>query len=431
MTDSSSPDGNPKWPWRYVAHATIEFRTPFAIRSGRGDVFSDSLFVVDANGLPAIPGSSIAGVLRHNAARFGFSPAEINDLFGHEIEKGQDIGNGARLTVSWACVHDRHDKPVEGLADPYGDQADDPVLENARQGVLRDHVRLGHRGSAENRGKFEETLVAAGHRFTFELHLVGKAEDEAGWNRLLGLLSWRGLRLGGGSRRGFGAFTLIRLHQCGFDLAKKKDFGAYCDVGGFDLGGIKSSDQPTSDQPRVKSEPAGAVIIILNGFGPREPWLFGGGVAESGEDFAPVAEKRVTWRKDNRDGGLLGAVNAAPVHMIPATGLKGSLSHRLAWHHNLLTARDRWRTAPPEESDPPPNDAKSAIEALFGRVKESGTGVQGRIGRLVLDDLFLSEVLAATACGMSPRTASPVERAGAACSPKRCFGPARGRRAIA
>jgi hypothetical protein len=45
MTDSSSPDGNPKWPWRYVAHATIEFRTPFAIRSGRGDVFSDSLFV--------------------------------------------------------------------------------------------------------------------------------------------------------------------------------------------------------------------------------------------------------------------------------------------------------------------------------------------------------------------------------------------------
>ena len=57
------------YPLRYVARPTIEFTTPFLVGAGEEDFFSDAVFVADANGLPAIPGSSIAGVLRHEFKR--------------------------------------------------------------------------------------------------------------------------------------------------------------------------------------------------------------------------------------------------------------------------------------------------------------------------------------------------------------------------
>ena len=48
--------------WR-VADITLQAESPFLIASGDTDGSSDALPVVDANGLPTIPGSSLAGVL--------------------------------------------------------------------------------------------------------------------------------------------------------------------------------------------------------------------------------------------------------------------------------------------------------------------------------------------------------------------------------
>src|SRR5271169_2574640 len=153
-------------PLRYAARVTIEFTTPFIIGAGDPDLFSDAVFVADANGLPALPGSSIAGVLRHEltaSINNGSSMSKdiIDDLFGFQ-EK--DAGKGSRLRVSWGCIHDSRNIPVEGIADPA--RLDGEVLNKARYAMQRDHVCITHKGTAKKQGKFDERSVTAGHRFT-------------------------------------------------------------------------------------------------------------------------------------------------------------------------------------------------------------------------------------------------------------------------
>lgn len=397
------------WPVRHVARVTLQFLTPFAVRSGRGDLFSDSVFVTDANGLPAIPGSSIAGMLRHAAAAvLGDGTVErmdpdqekhvflnvVEHLFGTSAGRDRDAGFGSRLTVSWAAIHDRADRPVDGMRDPYGPMADDPVLENARAGVLRDHVRIDHRGGPADRGKFEETLVAAGHRFTVELVLSGNEEDASAMDALLGLLSSPGLRLGGGGRRGYGAFMVVAVRRRAFDLRDEAGFDAFSalpvDLG--DAGPLEPNGIPESVPP------AGSAAIVLDGFGPRDRWLCGGGTAETGEDFAPVAERIVMWKSAGVTGWA-GEVTEAPVHVVPASGIKGALAHRLSWHSNLLAARRGARLWADGAGGPDPaavtGPANPAVLALLGRVKHKNE--RGYAGRLLLDDLFLSDGAVRTA----------------------------------
>ena len=53
-----------KYPYRFLARIVIEAKTPLAVGSGDNNVLTDALVATDANGLPYIPGTSIAGVVR-------------------------------------------------------------------------------------------------------------------------------------------------------------------------------------------------------------------------------------------------------------------------------------------------------------------------------------------------------------------------------
>ena len=50
---------------RFLARFVIEAETPLAVGSGEKDVLTDALVATDVNGLPYIPGTAIAGVVRH------------------------------------------------------------------------------------------------------------------------------------------------------------------------------------------------------------------------------------------------------------------------------------------------------------------------------------------------------------------------------
>ncbi len=399
---------------RYVARVTLQFVTPFLVGTGHGDIGSDSVFVTDANGLPAIPGSSIAGVLRHAWRRRGLPSvtwqhgkraitiAADEDLFGTKIAKAQDRGLGSRLAVSWAAVHDAEDRPVDRLLDVNRDPMHDGVLTNARTGIVRDRVRITHTGAAADRGKFEETLVSAGHRFTFEMVLAGTDADRELWGSLLSLLQLPGLRFGKGTRHGFGAFKIVRVAARGFDLRQPIDYDAFATLGA-DLG--RSPALPPA-QPAPIATPGPQLDIILEGFGPLEPWLFGGGVPDGQEDIAAVCEPVVTWADDRGTVATRGHV------LLPASSIKGVLAHRLAWHHNLLSAR-----ATPDDAcvwartdagtdgagaDPQAltGSANPAVLCLFGAVKHTARAdrpsgpdadtaeATGRAGRVTLDDRY-------------------------------------------
>ncbi|NLF17973.1 MAG: hypothetical protein GX595_12095 [Lentisphaerae bacterium] len=363
---------------RYVLRAVIEFTTPFLVGAGRGGDVADAVFVADANGLPALPGSSLAGALRAAFHGAGHSPEDENRLFGYQ---DGDTGAGSRLSVSWACIHDQHDRPVEGIVEPR--RLDDPVLAMARVPTIRDHVRISHRGAADSsgHGKFDEQAVGAGQRFTFEMELDGVAADERLWDALLGVVGDPALRLGGRTRRGFGGFRIVSAGARVFDLAK--DFGDYSRH-------PVSLASPSPVLSPLKTTAGGVPsswATIRVDLRPQGYWMFGGGQDLAGvlgdADMAPVRDCRVVWNKGH------GRV-VEDLVVLPGTGIKGALAHRVAFHYNALsgTFADGLGADGVEAVTGPRN---GAVGALFGFCKgDAGEdGEDGRRGRVVIDDLFL------------------------------------------
>lgn len=360
--------------FRYLLRSTIEFTTPFLIGSGRSDDIADATFAADANGLPAIPGSSLAGMLRA-AFLAAHGPEKTNGLFGYQDRKD---GQGSRLSVSWAAIHDSQNQPVIGIADPK--RMKDDVLANAMAPAIRDHVRISHKGAsdAKSHGKFDEHAVCAGHRFTFELELTGDESDASLWNDLLGVLASPSLRLGGKTRRAFGSFKFVFLATRSFNL--KTDFADYTRH-------PVALDTPSS--VLVRQEPASPsaseATIIKMELTPSSYWMFGGGYdlpsAKGDADMAPVRDSRILW--DNGNGTV-----KRDILVIPGTAIKGAISHRLAFHYNAMAGIFADKQ---DNLDSQVGENNPAVKALFGFCKSADKNNDGQKGRVILDDLFIEK----------------------------------------
>lgn len=356
----------------FLARVTIEFTTPFHIGSGESDGASDAGVVRDWNGLPALPGDSLTGMLRQ-AYEDGYGVDETRSLFG--FQDAQD-GQGSALCVSWGLIHDENNEVKEALTLRSKLEADD-VLYDAMYPTLRDHVRLGHRGTAEAAGKFDELTVSAGHRFTFELELTGDPEDEEKWQRLLGLLNDRFLRIGGKTRRGLGAFVVQSLTGCALDLSRSEDFQAY-------LNHSSELSQRPDWQP-LKVNPVSNIAernheeITLK-LVPEDYWMFGGGFDETGTvDSVAVRDSLVVW--SDVEEGVRGSLK--PVYVIPGSSVKGALSHRVAFHYNRMTGQFADKKSP-AELDNLVGEKNLAVRNLFGNM----AGENGQPGRVWIDDQF-------------------------------------------
>lgn len=352
--------------FRHILRATIEFQTPFTIGAGKEDTLSDSLFVTDANGLPAIPGSSLAGVLR----------AQLNNLQDQNRIFGFHEGSASRLRVTWACIHDSQNKPVEGLATP--ERLSDPVLANALNPTIRDHVRINHKGASANdqHGKFDEKVVSAGHRFTFEMEFLSSGDEVAhsDWEKIKTTLQSPLLRIGGKTRRGYGKFTLITLLERVFNLGKDTDFKAY-QSHSVSLQ-VPATNFLTINTP--KTNPVNAIRIQIK-LKPEGYWMIGGGedmATDTAEaDMAPIRDNKIVW-KDNT-----GSVQR-DILVIPATAIKGALSHRIAFHYNALTGK----FADTPQNPATDGSANEAIRQLFGYVDEKGKACKGIV---IIDDVYV------------------------------------------
>lgn len=403
----SAPERDGPARWRQIARVTIELTSPLMIGTGGSTAFADNAVVTDANDLPAIPGATLAGVLRAAWRAAGHTP-DHNELFG--CQDG-DEGDRSRLLVSWGAIHGADNVPVPARLPPGAVDAD-PVLADARGLILRDHVRIGHRGVVDGRGKFDRSAVRAGHRFTFELELdcfTEPAPDDDTLRRLIDLLHHPAVRLGGATRAGLGAFTVARAVVRTFDL--KRDLDAYLELGAElrDAGG---------DLERYTPTPRGAAgrrfCLRLE---PAEPFAIGGGDPDtwprpkgrsreqSPPDLLPCREARIEWPDDR---GRLGDAHWC----VPATAIKGALRHRTAFWLRALD--EQWvgthleRPATHSDFDPWGPQALPGIQRLFGHVHDerTGTGAQtddtesGAPGRVLLSD--------ARPAGATPRTATHV-----------------------
>jgi CRISPR/Cas system CSM-associated protein Csm3 (group 7 of RAMP superfamily) len=346
-----------------VARVTIEVTSPLLIGTGAGDDLVDAVCVMDANGLPVLPGSSLAGVLRHAWGE------GADDLFG--FQRGQG-GSRSRLTVSWGQVHGADDRPVAPRARLDGR---DEVLTLLRSMVLRDHVRLDGRGVVDERGKFDEQLVPRGARFTFELWLdEGSGE---GLMPLIRLLASPALRLGGRTRRGLGAFKVVRVASRAFNLTRDREAFLRLPVSLDQKADVLQAWKPDALQGAGDAGALRCSVQLL----PEGTVLFGAGDAPEGASGAvaeadrfPVTERAILWREGR------GTVSK-PMLVLPASGVKGALRHRVGfWARALGDAR--------LDGDVDGQEAEE-VEELFGSIR--GRDGRGQAGRVVLDDFLPAE----------------------------------------
>ncbi|MFN8614205.1 MAG: RAMP superfamily CRISPR-associated protein [Vulcanimicrobiota bacterium] len=357
---------NTPWQAFQLAYVTIELETAFLIGAGESDHLFDSVFVTDANSYPSIPGESLAGVMRHALG----DRAEA--LFGFQ---NKDDGEASRIRVSFAHCHGQDDKPVAFRTDATAD----PVLSALSAGVGRDHVRIGKHGAVDQRGKFDELVVPAGARFTFEICL--SKESQVKLEELVGLLAGPDLHIGGKTRRGLGRFKVVRVRSADFDLTRKEDLQRLARLP-VALEKAACSDQlkPLTLPKAMKRHDTFHALLKLKPIG---TWMIGGGIPTGREpqrekegpwDRVPLSERKVIWtRKGEQERGEVVSDKDAP-YLLPGSSIKGALRHRTAFH--LRRLKQIWTDQEvPEEVE------------LFGDIRGKQ---EGRPGCVFIGDLYVA-----------------------------------------
>ncbi len=320
----------------HFARITLEARAPLMIGSGHEDALADVLLARDVNGLPVLPATSIAGVLRHR-----FRPEEARAFFG--FQDAQD-GHASPLTFTDGLFHWQDDRPRDGIVFDPEDFKDDPFVEIGKRDhpVRRDHVRLNERGTVEGDGKFERSAAPAGSRFTFEITQRG---DGGALDAVLAEVE-KGLWLGGATRSGYGEMTCIARGRETLDLGDAQGRKRYVELMAQDLGSRDIEMCPVD-----AAEAAGWMLQ-----GRIEGPLLVGAASDAAEyDRVPYREAAIVWSDDGPQ--------IREVVVVPASAIKGALRHRTLFH-----LRRQGHGA-----------AREAIDVLFGSATDGGGGQAGML----------------------------------------------------
>jgi len=377
---------NVNLPCLNISRFVLETSSPLSIASGRSSMRFDTSIVRDANGLPTIPGPSLAGVLRH---LYASSHGSENNLFG--MAEGVD-GLLSRLHVSWGCVHDSVDQPVEGLLlDKSGEErlSDALLIELlAEAPVLRRRVRINDRGvsDANERGLFDRSAVPAGARFSFEITLYSEDANDPEWEKVRGLFSHPGLRLGGATHGGLGDVRCVRWHEKSFDLREPDQYQAYVALPVL-MGVVTGMDSKDVGKDRMAKGWEYRSIRLQ----PEAGWRIGGTAltplgneGQKAPDDVPHHEMVIRWIHDK-----------ASIHpriaVATASSVKGALAHRIAFHANRLAGR--WAFSEDKEKQAVTGEDCPEVVSLFGRAKisrdKNGNGEKGQAGKIFIEDAYL------------------------------------------
>lgn len=301
--------------YRFLSRLIIELKTPLSVGSGEKDVLTDSAVAKDANGLPYIPGTAIAGILRH-AVELKKGKDNVKTFFGYQDYKD---GQGSEIIFSSAQIVDENGMVVEGLQ-----TSKSKYLKQFDNLPVRQHVRIGEKGVAEKHGKFDEEVVYKGTRFCFEIEMLSKnGENTALFDDILSEISSEIIRIGGGTRKGFGEFSVVDCRSKSLNLTLVDDLNDYIN---------KTSSLNDSFWESVADNiPNAAVnddwITYELKLQPDNFFIFSSGFGDDDADMTPVSETYFDWSS----GKPVMKENAI---LIPGSSVKGALSHRTAFYYN-------------------------------------------------------------------------------------------------
>ena len=355
--------------YRFLARIIIEAKSPLNIGSGNKGIKSDSLVLRDVNGIPFIPGTTIAGLLRHSLGK------DEEKLMG-----SQDMGSP--LIISEAKMLDCDGKVLDGILSQ--ERLNSEFLLNFRQLPIRQHAKIGHRGATVKGGKFDEEIVLKGTRFCFEMEMLSTDSDDADFKRLLNVLNSDTFRIGSGSRSGFGDVEVVgdkcQYKKIDLDVAAQRDWylqksSSLCeewkDAEAIEL--VKTNDEKEWTTYEIQLKP-------------EDFMLFGSGFGSDKADMTFVRETFIDW-----SGNCAQAKDRESVVLIPASSVKGALSHRLAFHYNKLTKKFADALAEGESITDFVGKNNLAVKAVFG--SEGDKGQEGKLqnkqrGRVLMSDII-------------------------------------------
>ena len=354
--------------YRFLARIVIEAKSPLNIGSGSKGIKSDSLVLRDINGLPFIPGTTIAGLLRHTL----------------DNDKEKYMGSqemGSPLIVTEAKMLDDEGTVLDGILSQ--EKLREPFLVNFSQLPIRQHAKIGHRGSTLKGGKFDEEIVLKGTRFCFEMEMLSNTKDEAKFKEILNTLSSDTFRIGSGSRSGFGEIEVVD-NQCQYkivDLTDAIQREWYLKKSSSLNEEWKEADTFSLKKPSTNSWTTYTIKLT-----PVDFMLFGSGFGNDKADMTYVRESFIDWSTKPAT-----VKDRERVILIPASSVKGALSHRLAFHYNKIKGIFADTLKEGEKIDDFVGKNNAAVKAVFG--SEGDKDANGKIQNKKRGNVLISDII--------------------------------------
>ncbi len=286
-------------------------------------------------------GTSIAGVLRKE-----FSKEKEDEVFGKDT--------GSKVIFSNALLLDEKGKVQEGLLTQKS-----PFLKIFDNLPLREHTAITDKGVAKDKSKFDEEVVYKGTKFKFSIEVL---EEKDSFVEIISLIQSPTFRLGGGSSKGFGKFEVEKIETTIIDTIEK-------------LENYSSSlnDFDGEEIQKIKQKRTSHIKYELH-IKPDDFFMFGSGFGDKDADMTPVYEKVIN---DDYTGLTEKEI------LIPASSIKGALSHRTAFYFNkkqLELGKDHTKVG----------EGNEAVKAIFGHKKELKNKKElGQKGKILISDCFM------------------------------------------
>lgn len=354
--------------YRFIARIIIEAKTPLNISSGNKGIKSDSLVLRDINGLPFIPGTTIAGLLRHTMGQ------DEDEYMGSQQM-------GSPLIITEAKMLDSDRTVLDGIISQ--EKLNSEFLVNFRQLPIRQHTKIGHRGATLKGGKFDEEIVLKGTRFCFEMEMLSEKDDDAKFKELLDTLTSDTFRIGSGSRSGFGEIEVVD-NQCQYkkiNLDNPEQRKWYLKKSSL----LSEEWQDAETIELNKPNTIGWTTYTLQ-LKPVDFMLFGSGFGNDKADMTFVRESFVDW-----NSGTAQVKNREQVILIPASSVKGALSHRLAFYYNKIKGKFADTLAEGEKIEDFVGNNNGAVKAVFG--SEGEKDVEGKIQNKKRGNVLISDII--------------------------------------
>ena len=394
--------------YKFIARIKVESLTPLFVGSGNDSLLKDAIVQKDFRGLPVIPGTALAGVLRHSfldlykkSDLVKYSQKEqdryfnLLDLFGAQFrersseEKSEKElftlwykkrnkvctskipdGLGSRLKVSTAYFILQDGKVAEDLTT----QVDPNIVARMTNLPLRKHVRISDKGVAKKSALFDNEVVYKGARFLFEIELTGTQEDKDIWVDIINSVKSPLFRIGQGTRNGYGRLKVTEVYNKVYDINVNSEFDEYLN---FD-----PSFNSTLKFEKVDQTSENNCLTYKLSLKPDCFFIFSDGFGDNEVENKPLKEEVIKYNNGN--------ITFDEHTVIPAASIKGAISHRVAFHYNKLKKCYADKTSDLSECI---EDNNRAVKLLFGYKSDSKSkGDSGSRGVIVMDDLFYDNI---------------------------------------